>query len=326
MTLNELGTSPTGKRNAKDLRPKAKGPPLCYTPNMPRKKKEGTVTVGLVQMSCDQKPQANMKKAIAGVVNAAKRGAQIICLQELFRSQYFCQTEDIELFKLAETIPGPSTEALVKVAKQKSVVIVASLFEKRAAGVYHNTAVIIDKTGKIVGKYRKMHIPDDPLYYEKFYFTPGDLGFQSHDTAYGKVGTLVCWDQWFPEAARLTALGGAQLLFYPTAIGWLPDEAADVNLAQHSAWETIQRGHAIANGVFVVVVNRVGREGKLNFWGQSFVADPFGRIIAKASAEEEETLIVDCDLTKIDETRQNWPFLLDRRIDAYGGLHVRYGE
>jgi len=267
-----------------------------------------------------------MKKAIAGIGSAAKKGAQIVCLQELFRSQYFCQTEDIELFKLAETIPGPSTQALGKVAQQKNVVIIASLFEKRTAGVYHNTAVIIDKSGKVVGKYRKMHIPDDPLYYEKFYFTPGDLGFQTHDTAYGKIGTLVCWDQWFPEAARLTALGGAQFLFYPTAIGWLPNEETEVNEAQHAAWETIQRAHAIANGVFVVVVNRVGRQGKLNFWGQSFVADPFGRILAKASPAEEEVLVVKCDLTKIDETRQNWPFLRDRRIDAYDGLRLRYGE
>jgi N-carbamoylputrescine amidase len=206
------------------------------------------------------------------------------------------------------------------------VVIVASLFEKRAAGIYHNTAVIIDEKGKIAGKYRKMHIPDDPLYYEKFYFTPGDLGFQTHETKYGNVGALVCWDQWFPEAARLTALGGAQFLFYPTAIGWLPDESEDMNQAQHAAWETIQRGHAIANGVYVVVVNRVGREGKLNFWGQSFVVDPFGRIIAKASATKEETLVVNCDLSRIDETRQNWPFLRDRRIDAYQGLGYRYGD
>ena len=293
---------------------------------MPRKLRSDSVAVGLVQMNCDQKPEKNLKKAIAGIGQAAKKGAQIVCLQELFRSQYFCQTEDIELFKLAEPIPGPSTEALSKVAKQKNVVIVASLFEKRAAGVYHNTAVIIDKSGKIAGKYRKMHIPDDPLYYEKFYFTPGDLGFQTYDTAYGKVGALVCWDQWFPEAARLTALGGAQLLFYPTAIGWLPDENPEVNEAQHSAWETIQRAHAIANGVFVVAVNRVGREGKLNFWGQSFVADPFGRILAKASADKEEILVVDCDLTRIEETRQNWPFLRDRRIDAYNGLHLRFGE
>lgn len=293
---------------------------------MPKKKNSETVTVGLVQMSCGPKPEANLKKALARIDEAAKKGAKIVCLQELFCSQYFCQTEDIELFKLAESIPGPSTEALSKVARKNKVVIVASLFEKRTAGLYHNTAVIIDADGKIAGKYRKMHIPDDPLYYEKFYFTPGDLGFQTHDTRYGKVGALVCWDQWFPEAARLTALSGAQFLFYPTAIGWLPDEDPEMNLAQHSAWETIQRGHAIANGVYVVVVNRVGREGKLNFWGQSFVADPFGRIIAKASADQEETLIAECDLSKVEITRQNWPFLRDRRIDAYDGLSYRFGD
>jgi N-carbamoylputrescine amidase len=291
---------------------------------MPKRVK--IVSVGLVQMSCESKPAANLKKAIARIAEAAKRGAQIVCLQELFRSHYFCQKEDIELFKLAETIPGPSTEVLSKVARQKKVVIIASLFEKRAAGVYHNTAVIVDANGKIAGKYRKMHIPDDPLYYEKFYFTPGDLGFQTHDTKYGKVGALVCWDQWFPEAARLTALSGAQFLFYPTAIGWLPNEGQEMNEAQHSAWETIQRAHAIANGVYVCVVNRVGREGKLNFWGQSFVADPFGRVIAKASADKEEVLVVACDLGKIDETRQNWPFLRDRRIDFYGGLSHRLLE
>ncbi|HVF23146.1 MAG TPA: carbon-nitrogen hydrolase [Pyrinomonadaceae bacterium] len=294
---------------------------------MPKKRRASNVTtVGLVQMTCGPEPKTNLKKAIAGINDAARRGAQIVCLQELFRSQYFCQTEDIELFKLAETIPGPSTEALSKVARQREVVIVASLFERRAAGVYHNTAVLIDTSGEIAGKYRKMHIPDDPLYYEKFYFTPGDLGFKSHDTAHGKLGALVCWDQWFPEAARLTALGGAQFLFYPTAIGWLPDEKAEVNDAQHSAWETIQRAHAIANGVYVVVVNRVGPEGKLTFWGQSFVADPFGRIIAKASADQEEVLVVECDLTRIEETRQNWPFLRDRRIDAYDGLRFRFGD
>jgi N-carbamoylputrescine amidase len=294
---------------------------------MPKKRRASNVTtVGLVQMTCEPEPKTNLKKAIAGINDAAKRGAQIVCLQELFRSQYFCQTEDIELFKLAETIPGPSTEALSKVARQRGVVIVASLFERRAAGVYHNTAVLIDTSGEIAGKYRKMHIPDDPLYYEKFYFTPGDLGFKSHDTAYGKLGALVCWDQWFPEAARLTALGGAQFLFYPTAIGWLPEEKSEVNDAQHSAWETIQRAHAIANGVYVVVVNRVGPEGKLTFWGQSFVADPFGRIIAKASADQEEVLVVECDLTRIEETRQNWPFLRDRRIDAYDGLRFRFGD
>jgi N-carbamoylputrescine amidase len=293
---------------------------------MAKKSKSNIVKVGLVQMSCDPKLAANLKKAIARIGEAAKAGAQIICLQELFRSQYFCQTEDIELFKLAEAIPGPTTEALGKVARQHKVVILASLFEKRAAGVYHNTAVMIDTNGKIAGKYRKMHIPDDPLYYEKFYFTPGDLGFKTHDTKYGKVGALVCWDQWFPEAARLTALSGAEFILYPTAIGWLPDENEEMNLAQHSAWETIQRAHAIANGVYVVVVNRVGREGKLNFWGQSFVADPFGRIIAKASADKEEILVVDCDLSKIEETRQNWPFLRDRRIDFYAPLSSRFLE
>ena len=293
---------------------------------MPKKSKSNNVAVGLVQMSCDAKPEANLRKAIACAGEAAKQGAQIICLQELFRSQYFCQVEDIELFKLAEPIPSPTTAALSKVARPKKVVIIASLFEKRAPGVYHNTAVMVDANGKIAGKYRKMHIPDDPLYYEKFYFTPGDLGFQTHVTKYGKVGTLVCWDQWFPEAARLTALSGAQFLFYPTAIGWLPDEKEEMNLAQHSAWETIQRAHAIANGVYVVVVNRVGPEGKLDFWGQSFVVDPFGRIIAKASADKEEVLVVNCDLKKIDETRQNWPFLRDRRIDAYDGLTQRLIE
>ena len=297
---------------------------LCYTSAMPRKSKSNTVSVGLIQMSCDIEPEANLKKAIVRIRAAATKGAQVVCLQELFRSQYFCQVEDIELFKLAETIPGPTTEKLSKVARQNKIVIIASLFEKRAAGVYHNTAVIIDTDGRIAGKYRKMHIPDDPLYYEKFYFTPGDLGFQTHDTAHGKIGTLVCWDQWFPEAARLTSLSGAQMLFYPTAIGWLPDEEEEMNQAQHSAWETIQRAHAIANGLYVVAVNRVGHEGKLTFWGQSFVADPFGRIIAKASATEEEVLVVDCDLSKIDETRQNWPFLRDRRIDSYNALSYRF--
>jgi len=293
---------------------------------MPNKKSANTVKVGLVQMACAPEPAVNMKQALARIGDAAKRGAQIVCLQELFRSRYFCQTEDIELFKLAEPIPGPSTEALSKVARQKKIVIVASLFEKRAAGLYHNTAVVIDADGRIAGKYRKMHIPDDPLYYEKFYFTPGDLGFASHETQYGRVGTLVCWDQWFPEAARLTALSGAQFLFYPTAIGWLPGEEAEMNTAQHQAWETIQRGHAIANGVFVVVVNRVGQEGQLRFWGQSFVVDPFGRILAKASADEEEVLVVACDLDLIDRTRQNWPFLRDRRIESYNGLAYRFLE
>ena len=293
---------------------------------MPKKKQSQSVNIGLVQMACSEKPEANLKKALARIEEAAKRGAQVVCLQELFRSQYFCQTEDIELFKLAEPIPGPTTDALCKLAKRKKVDIVASLFEKRAPGIYHNTAVMINAEGVIVGKYRKMHIPDDPLYYEKFYFTPGDLGFQTHTTTYGKLGTLVCWDQWFPEAARLTALGGAQFLFYPTAIGWLPGEEESMNETQHSAWETIQRAHAIANGLFVVVVNRVGHEGKLTFWGQSFVADPFGRVLAKASADKEEVMVVECDLRLIEETRHNWPFLRDRRIDAYDNLSVRFGE
>jgi N-carbamoylputrescine amidase len=298
--------------------------PLLYFRAMPKKTKSNRVSLGLVQMSCEPKPEANLKKAIARIVEAAKKDAQIICLQELFRSQYFCQKEDIELFKLAETIPGPTTEALGKVAREKRVVVIASLFEKRTAGIYHNTAVVIDADGKMAGKYRKMHIPDDPLYYEKFYFTPGDLGFQSHNTEFGKVGALVCWDQWFPEAARLTALAGAQFLFYPTAIGWLPQETEEVNRAQHDAWETIQRAHAIANGLYVAVVNRVGHEGQLGFWGQSFVVDPFGRVIAKASADREETLVVDCDLDKIDETRQNWPFLRDRRVESYLPLSARF--
>jgi len=284
------------------------------------------VTIGLIQMTCGPEPGANLKKAIGRIGEAAKKGARIVCLPELFRSQYFCQNEDIKNFTLAELIPGPSTEALSKVARQKKIVIVASIFEKRTAGIYHNTAVVIDANGKIAGKYRKMHIPDDPLYYEKFYFTPGDLGFRTHETKYGKIGALVCWDQWFPEAARLTALSGAQFLFYPTAIGWLPNEKPEMRRAQHSAWETIQRAHAIANGVYVAVVNRVGHEGQLNFWGQSFVADPFGRIIAKASSDQEEVLIVDCDLDQIDETRQNWPFLRDRRIDYYSALAYRFVE
>ncbi len=292
----------------------------------PRRTDANVVTVGLVQMSCDKQAEANLEKAITHISEAAKRGAQIVCLPELFRSRYFPQTEDVANFQLAETIPGPTTDALTRVAREKEVVVVGSIFEQRAAGVYHNTAVVIDADGRIAGKYRKMHVPDDPLYYEKFYFTPGDLGFSSHPTRYGHLGALVCWDQWFPEAARLTALQGAQFLFYPTAIGWLPHEKKEVNEAQHSAWETIQRAHAIANGVYVVVVNRVGREGKLNFWGRSFVADPFGRIIARASDREEEILVVECDLRKIDETRQNWPFLRDRRIDAYGGLSYRYIE
>ena len=277
-------------------------------------------------MRCSASPEENLAKAVARVREAAAKGAQIICLQELFTSQYFCQIEDHKYFQLAESIPGPSTEALGAVARETSTVVIASLFERRGAGIYHNTAAIIDADGTYLGKYRKMHIPDDPAFYEKFYFTPGDLGFASHDTAVGKLGTLVCWDQWFPEAARLTALSGAQFLFYPTAIGWLPDEEQEMNNAQHQAWETIQRAHAIANGVYVVVVNRVGKEGELTFWGQSFVADPFGRIIAKASHDKEEILVVDCPLDVIERTRRNWPFLRDRRIESYQGLSYRFLE
>jgi N-carbamoylputrescine amidase len=290
---------------------------------MAKKRTTGNPVVGLVQMTCDEKPDRNLKKAIARIGEAAKQGATVICLQELFRSQYFCQKEDAALFALAEPIPGPTSEALARVARKHKVVIVASLFERRAAGVYHNTAVILERDGSINGMYRKMHIPDDPLYYEKFYFTPGDLGFRTHDTSAGKCGVLVCWDQWFPEGARLTALSGAQMLFYPTAIGWLAGENDEMNQAQHDAWETIQRAHAIANGVYVVAVNRVGREGQLTFWGQSFVADPFGRIVARASSDREENLLVAIDLAKIEETRQNWPFLRDRRIDMYDGLSSR---
>ncbi len=290
----------------------------------PKSKKNGTVRLALIQTRCTSDPQANLAKTVSAIGQAVKRGAQIVCLQELFRSLYFCQTEENKFFKLAEKIPGPTTEVLQQIAKTRKIVIVASLFEKRAQGLYHNTAVVIDADGKILGKYRKMHIPDDPSYYEKFYFTPGDLGFAAYGTRYGKIGVCVCWDQWFPEAARLTALQGAQILFYPTAIGWNTAEKQSVNVAQHSAWETIQRAHAIANGVYVAAVNRVGREGNQQFWGQSFVSDPFGRVIARASGTKEEVLYVDCDMSKIDDTRENWPFLRDRRIDAYGELTKRF--
>ena len=285
-------------------------------------------TVGLVQMRCSLDPRENLDKAAAKVEEAAKLGAQVVCLQELFRAQYFCQTEDHAKFDLAESIPGPSTEVLTKVAKAHGVVIVASLFERRAAGLYHNTAAILDADGSLRGIYRKMHIPDDPLYYEKFYFTPGDLGFRAHDTKFGRIGTLVCWDQWYPEGARLTALQGADILFYPTAIGWHPKEKAQYGAAQASAWQTIQRSHAIANGVFVAAVNRVGHEGPsdggIEFFGGSFVCDPFGVILKEAGRSDEETLIVECDRGRIEETRRNWPFLRDRRIDAYGQITKRF--
>ncbi len=280
------------------------------------------LTIGLVQMSCAADPRVNLDKAVARVEEAAARGAQVVCLQELFGSLYFCQTEDAAKFELAEPIPGPATQALGRVAAARKIVIIASLFERRAAGVYHNTAAIIDASGEICGRYRKMHIPDDPRYYEKFYFTPGDLGFMAHPTACGPLGVLVCWDQWFPEAARLTAMSGAPVIFYPTAIGWDLNEVPAVRRRQLAAWETVQRGHAIANGVFVAAVNRVGVEDGLEFWGNSFVCDPFGEVIGRAG-QEEETLVVRCDLRLVEETRRNWPFLRDRRIDAYSDLTRR---
>jgi N-carbamoylputrescine amidase len=282
--------------------------------------------VGLVQQRCSERPEENLARALAGIDDAAARGARLVCLQELFRTRYFCQAEDAARFALAEPVPGPTVEAVAKRAAARGVAVVASVFERRAAGLYHNTAVVIDADGSLAGVYRKMHIPDDPLYYEKFYFTPGDLGFRAFETRAGRVGTLVCWDQWFPEAARLTALAGAQLLVYPTAIGWETGARPEWEAAEHDAWETAQRAHAIANGIFVVAVNRVGREERLTFWGQSFVADPFGRVVARASASEEETLVVDCNLDLIEEARRGWPFLRDRRIDAYGDLAKRFRD
>jgi len=285
-------------------------------------------TVGLIQMRCEADPAASMEKAAGRVRQAAKDGAQIICLPELFLTHYFCQREDAALFDLAEPVPGPSTERLGKLAKETGTVLVGSLFERRGPGVCHNTAVVLDADGSLLGLYRKMHIPDDPLYYEKFYFTPGDTGFRTFDTRYGRIGTLVCWDQWFPEGARLTAMRGAQVLFYPTAIGWHPREKAEFGTAQHQAWELIQRSHAVANGVYVAAVNRVGHEGPpdggLEFWGASFVSDPFGSLLHRASHQAEETVIVACDTARMEEVRRNWPFLRDRRIDAYGDLTRRW--
>jgi N-carbamoylputrescine amidase len=293
--------------------------------------------VGLVQMSCSPEPDDNMERAIAYVREAAHRGARVICLPELFRTQYFCQREDTALFDLAEPIPGPSTARFCAVARELKVAIEVSLFERRAPGLYHNTAVVIGSDGEIRGIYRKMHIPDDPLYYEKYYFTPGDLGFKSFELEEGSVGTLVCWDQWFPEGARLTALQGANVIFYPTAIGWHPAEKQEWGEAQYEAWFTIQRAHAIANGVFVGAVNRVGHEtgnirgnevkgSGLDFWGGSFLADPFGRVIAKASHDKEEILVGTVDVKLQEEIRRNWPFLRDRRIDSYGPIMQRFGK
>jgi N-carbamoylputrescine amidase len=290
--------------------------------------------VGLLQLSASADPDQNLQRAIDKIHQAAARGAQVVCLAELFQTQYFCQREDAALFDLAEPVPGPTTTKLAVVAKQLGIVLIASVFEKRAAGVYHNTAVVFDADGALCGLYRKMHIPDDPLYYEKFYFTPGDLGFRAFDTVAGRVGTLVCWDQWYPEGARLTALQGAHVLFYPTAIGWHPSEKDEFGHAQHDAWRTIQRAHAIANGVYVAVVNRVGHENGdvrgnaapgagLEFWGGSFLCDPFGRVLAEASHDKEEILVGEVDLRALEEVRRNWPFLRDRRIDSYAPITNR---
>jgi N-carbamoylputrescine amidase len=288
-------------------------------------------TVGLVQMSASPDTYDNLQRAVSFVEQAARLGARVICLPELFRSQYFCQKEDVALFDLGEPVPGPSTEALGKVARRRKIAIIAPVFERRAAGLYHNSAAVIGADGKVSGIYRKMHIPDDPAYYEKFYFTPGDLGFRVFDTQAGKIGTLICWDQWYPEGARLTALRGANVIFYPTAIGWHPHEKQQHGTAQREAWQTIQRSHAIANGVYVAAVNRVGHEkpsggAGIEFWGSSFLCDPFGIVIAEASADREEVLIGEVDPTRIEEVRRNWPFLRDRRIDAYGEINQRLLE
>lgn len=290
-----------------------------------------TLTVGLVQQGCTPNREANWARSSEGIAEAAFRGAELVVLQELHAGLYFCQTEAAEVFDLAEPIPGPTTEFFAGVARDLGVVLVVSVFERRAPGLYHNTAVVLERNGTIVGRYRKMHIPDDPLYYEKFYFTPGDLGFKSWQTRYAKIGVLICWDQWYPEAARLTALQGAEILFYPTAIGWHPGEKKKHGFNQHHAWETIQRSHAIANGCYVAAVNRIGHEkisgvrGEgIEFWGQSFVAGTSGEIIAKAGGNKEEILIVPVDLTRVDTTRTHWPFLRDRRIDAYGNLTKRF--
>ncbi len=291
--------------------------------------------IGLVQLRCTSDLDENLARAVGRVHEAAKLGAQVVCLPELFLTQYFCQREDASLFDLAEPIPGPTTEKLSQAARQAGVSVIASIFEKRAPGIYHNTAAMIDADGKLLGIYRKMHIPDDPLYYEKYYFTPGDLGFKAFDTKFGRVGTLVCWDQWYPEGARLTALQGAHVLFYPTAIGWHPAEKAQYGEVQHDAWRTIQRAHAIANGVYVAVVNRVGHEtgdirGKaasgagLEFWGGSFISDPFGKVLAEASHDKEEILVGEIDLHALEDIRRNWPFLRDRRIDSYGPIAQRF--
>ena len=290
-------------------------------------------TVGIVQMKCTTNKEENLTRATEKIRETAKRGAQVISLHELFAGEYFCRTEDAELFDLAEPVPGPTTERLARVAKELKVALVVSVFERRAAGVYHNTCAVLDADGSYLGKYRKMHIPDDPLYYEKFYFTPGDLGFLNFDTKYARVGVQICWDQWYPEGSRLTAMKGAQVIFYPTSIGWHPHEKGEVGAAQLDSWKTIQRAHAVANGIYVAVVNRVGYEGKpakgdagLEFWGNSFVADPSGQVMAEAAQDKEEILVVECDPEKSEDTRRNWPFFRDRRIDAFGGLLERWSD
>ena len=297
-----------------------------------------SVRVGITQMACTADPASNLARQLRALQRAVDAGAQIVCTQELFRSQYFCQSEDHANFRLAETIPGPSTDALCDFAKRNHVVVIGSLFERRAAGLYHNTAVVIDADGSLMGIYRKMHIPDDPLYYEKFYFTPGDTGFRSWKTRYATIGVLVCWDQWYPEAARLTALQGAEILFYPTAIGWHPSEKQQFGKAQHESWELIQRSHAVANGCYVCSPNRIGHElvlgpnGKpvnkdgIQFWGQSFIASPNGQVVARASVAKPEVLVADCNLDLVEAARTHWPFLRDRRVDAYSGLVQRFRD
>jgi N-carbamoylputrescine amidase len=282
------------------------------------------VRIGLIQLSCEKDVERNFVKTEEKIREAALKGAQIICLQELFRSLYFCDVEDYENFKLAEPIPGPSTDALSKLAKELKVVIIASLFEKRAEGLYHNTTAVLDADGTYLGKYRKMHIPDDPGYYEKFYFTPGDTGYRIFETKFAKIGVLICWDQWYPEAARITALMGAEVLFYPTAIGWAHAQDAETNDEQYNAWQTIQRGHAVANGIHVIAVNRVGNEGPMKFWGGSFVSNPFGRLLYKASHEAEEVHVQEVNLSKTDSYRTHWPFMRDRRIDSYQPITRRF--
>jgi N-carbamoylputrescine amidase len=284
------------------------------------------VNLGLIQTHATGDKADNLRRTVALIRTAAKRGANIVCLEELFLTPYFCKHEDPGLFDLAEAVPGDTTKQLGDLARELGVVIIASLFEKRAPGIYHNTAAVLDADGEYMGKFRKMHIPEDPGFNEKFYFTPGDLGYRVWDTKFGKLGVLVCWDQWYPEAARLTAMQGAEILFYPTAIGWLKTEKAELGKAQHCAWETVQRGHAVANGCYLAAVNRVGIEEETEFWGQSFVANPYGEIVAKGSASSEEALIVPCDLKAVEDFRRIWPFFRDRRIDSYAGVMQRWGD